>query len=98
MTLEVYELKTKVMNDTKAMMACGHAANAVQVRNDGTKIPACAICSCTDIVDTPSFPEGREAKCTDCGRSAPSHMRLPFFAVKPNEPFDSYYCGCRGWD
>ena len=49
-------------------MKCGHSANAEQVLNDGTKIPACAICGCTDIEDNKPklheesypyyFPEG----------------------------------------
>ena len=28
----------------------------------------------------------------------PSRVGLPFFSYKPDEPEDSYYCGCWGWD
>lgn len=41
--------------------------------------------------------EGRIAKCY-CDRDEPSRPDLVFFAYHPNAQFDSYYCGCRGWD
>jgi hypothetical protein len=28
----------------------------------------------------------------------PSSFRLAFFAHKPDQPMDEYYCGCWGWD
>jgi hypothetical protein len=27
-----------------------------------------------------------------------SSNSLPFFQPRPDEDFDTYYCGCRGWD
>ena len=29
---------------------------------------------------------------------APSSPKLPFFEHKPTEQYDSYFCGCMGWD
>lgn len=49
------------------MMACGHAANAV----DGKGNPVCAICygihqGATEVVETPSL-DGRKARCAYYG-------------------------------
>ena len=39
----------------------------------------------------------RWAHCTDCSKSVvPSDPNLPFF--RKGGKWDSYYCGCRGWD
>ena len=42
--------------------------------------------------------EGRIAKCMDCGERVSSAPSLPFFWYRPDKEFDSYYCGCYGWD
>lgn len=53
--------------------------------------------------------EGRQAKCsydndrTSAGRNhkdsrVQSDTRLAFFAHKPDQEYDDYYCGCFGWD
>ena len=42
--------------------------------------------------------EGRKAKCPECGKVESSHWGLPFFQYRPEEEFDQYYCGCRGWE
>jgi len=44
--------------------------------------------------------EGRKAICNyGCKLSVvSSETTLPFFAYKPNEKLDRYYCGCYGWD
>ena len=79
---------------TKPLMKCGHIANA----KDGNGNYGCAICGCHEIADlTPSLA-GRKAKCTDCGRIVKSNENLPFFKYQPDEEFDTYYCGCWGWD
>ncbi len=83
----------------KPLMKCGHAAN---VTSNGK--PACAICFCTEIAEKQPNLEGRKAKCCYCGKIANSngegsgYKELPFFEYKPNEEYDSYYCGCKGWD
>jgi len=43
----------------------------------------------------------RKARCTyfrGCGGEQPSANPLPFFRPRPDAKFDSYYCGCYGWD
>ena len=42
--------------------------------------------------------DGREARCPDCGSREPSAPSLPFFQHRPDREYDSYYCGCYGWD
>ncbi len=47
---------------------------------------------------------GRFNECDDCrgkDRCAcqkPSSLSLAFFKYCPDKEFDSYYCGCIGWD
>lgn len=78
------------------MMKCGHAANGYSVK-DNVRIPACAICACLEIDENPASIENRMAKCT-CGKTVKSERNLPFFAHKPESKYDSYYCGCYGWN
>ena len=47
--------------------------------------------------------EGRKARCHQhkrgCfGEFVDSSWNLPLFKYMPNAEYDSYYCGCRGWD
>jgi hypothetical protein len=39
----------------------------------------------------------RTAKC-GCGMLSESNPKLPFFKLQPQSDYDSYYCGCMGWD
>lgn len=82
------------------LMKCGHVANAT---SDGK--PCCVICT----PDTKAHEidreckgsdglDGRMANCDYCGRKVPSEWELPFFEYRPKYEFDSYYCGCMGWD
>ena len=77
-------------------MKCGHVNNAT---SNGK--PACAICTCFDVDHEVTGKEGlenRKAKCSDCGRISDSRWNLPFFSHNPDKEYDSYYCGCYGWD
>lgn len=85
------------------MMKCGHSANAVQP-NNGNK-PVCVICfgnpKALEIDDNPPDLSSRMAKCDyRCGNTRPSSefQKLAFFSHRPDREFDSYYCGCMGWD
>jgi hypothetical protein len=86
------------MRDNIFLMKCGHVNNA-QDRNGN---PACVICGCFDIdkkIEKPTDGlEGRQAKCPDCGGTTESRWDLPFFKHNPDRKFDSYYCGCYGWN
>lgn len=83
------------------IMQCGHNDYALRRFEDGSTIRCCAICDPPES-ETPMDPQpdlaGREAKCPDCGRRVPSSANLPFFRYRPKMAYDSYYCGCRGWD
>jgi len=83
---------------TMPMMACGHTANAMLQKPDGTQKPVCIICDCDVLASTKPDLTGRTAKCAYCGNTTPSKMSLPFFAYLPKEKYDSYYDGCFGWD
>jgi hypothetical protein len=81
----------------KIMMKCGHAANATHKDQ-----PCCAICigineGWNEIADDPDLTD-RHAKCSICGQVKHSIENLAFFEYRPNEEFDLFYCGCRGWD
>lgn len=95
------------------MMKCGHAANAVHVLSDGSKVPSCAICvgivpGADEVDENPPNFEGRMAKCSyrtgqdnkshAPDKTVPSSSNLAFFSHHPEKPFDEYYCGCWGWD
>lgn len=88
------------------MMKCGHSANAQRVHKDGTKTPSCAICAgltpdAEIVVPTPDLTL-RRARCSyygsKCHSEADTSLRLAFLELTPDRPFDSYYCGCYGWD
>lgn len=78
------------------LMKCGHVNNA-----ECNGKPCCVICGCVEVereVQGTDGLTGRFAKCSDCSSKVPSKWSLPFFSYSPDEEFDSYYCGCYGWD
>ena len=80
--------------ENKPLMACGHVANAVTY--DGK--PCCVICGCYTVALTECDLAGRKAKCSCCGKVVDSKESLPFFEYRPEKEYDSFYCGCWGWD
>lgn len=82
---------------SKLILRCGCAANAT----DQNGKPSCAVhVGLTDTEVEPIQPDltGRMAKCEYCKRTKPSSTELAFFSHHPDIEYDSYYCGCRGWD
>lgn len=77
----------------KLLMKCGHTANA----ETSTGQPCCIICGCTEIMPKPDLT-GRKARCSFCGKEVDSNYNLPFFEYRKDKDYDSYYCGCGGWD
>ena len=82
------------------MMKCGHAANSIC---EGK--PSCVIChgivsGWNEIDESPPDLTDRIAKCgyRDCQKQVPSSPDLAFFEHKPEEEYDNYYCGCKGWN
>ena len=83
--------------EEKPMMKCGHTANSYKIVKD-KKIPGCVICNCFEVAESKPSLEGRTACCTECNNTVPSSWDLPFFRYREDAQFDSYYCGCHGWD
>lgn len=81
-------------------MACGHAANGHT--RDGE--PCCAIClsilpGATKVATEQPNLVGRFAYCIYGNHGkVPSSLTLAWFAYRPNDVSDDYYCGCFGWD
>ena len=40
----------------------------------------------------------REASCFQCSKKTKSSPNLVFFVSLPDSQYDSYYCGCAGWE
>lgn len=82
------------------MMKCGHVANGIDKMGN----PVCLICISdlkeAKIIDNSPLPDltGRQAKCLDCGKIVESSLGLVFFDYRPKHAFDSFYCGCKGWE
>lgn len=84
------------------LMKCGHVANA----KDENGSSCCAICAprseafqIAKHCEGNDGLEGRSARCIyNCGKKIESKWELPFFKYQPDQEFDSYYCGCFGWD
>ena len=79
------------------MMKCGCAANATtQVK--GKEVPCCVIHVCTEVEEKKPSLHGRKARCFYGGNIVESSLDQAFFKYQPDCEFDSYYCGCYGWD
>jgi len=86
-------------NNNIYFMECGHIANGVTP--NGTRV--CVSCygatpKATRVAMVVPSIAGRIARCTYCKRETPSKYTLAFFTPRPTEEFDTYYCGCRGWN
>jgi hypothetical protein len=76
------------------LMKCGHVANET-----------CPVCfpdpnSYTPVDEVPDLT-GRLARCDyyiSCSKELPSSLGLAFFEYRPNDTYDRFYCGCRGWE
>ena len=85
----------------EVLMKCGHTANSV-FKYNGEYKPCCAICfgitnDAVEEVELQSL-ENRKAKCSWCGKEVDSRYSLPFFKHKPDKEYDTFYCGCGGWN
>lgn len=88
------------------LMECGHVASA----HDTAGHPYCAACLgiyrgahvVVKQVEGTEGLEGRKAQCYGHKggeiKLVDSKWGLPFFRYMPHEQYDSYYCGCWGWD
>lgn len=92
------------------LMECGHSAQGV----DDNGNPVCVVCVGIDPgarmvhTDPPdlssrlmrcSYLRGQNGQPCDARTNPrPSDTRAAFFAHKPDQEFDEFYCGCWGWD
>ena len=76
--------------------------------------PTCIAHECCIVVETPDLsgrrarcidygrPLGRRNECDDCSGTCTherdSSVNSAFFSYKPDSEFDTFYCGCFGWD
>lgn len=79
------------------MLKCGCRAVGSLVASDGTRVPYCVVHDCGEVMPDPDLT-GRKARCPYCRTVRDSTTSLPFFSMRPDHEFDSFYCGCRGWD
>jgi len=76
-------------------MKCGCVSSANTPQGE----PVCIVHNCFEIAEyNLNMLKKRKAKCDYCKNKKQSALDLPFFEYKPEFDFDSYYCGCRGWD
>lgn len=86
--------------NNEVYLACGCLSNAIDQDNN----PACS--THDGLMDTSpaELPDlmDRKAVCTQHKftpkKVVDSVITLPFFQYRPDMQFDSYYCGCWGWD
>ena len=87
----------------KRILTCGCDADIARDENGN---PICPIHGCGEVQEEKleELLKGRKAKCAYCGSicdslHCPGYSGFPpFFEHRPEEEFDRYYCGCRGWD
>lgn len=80
------------------LMKCGCAANGQRQIGEGAMLPACLTHGITEPAPASPNLADRQATCEYCTTKKPSSLALPFFSYRAGKVFDSYYCGCRGWD
>lgn len=82
-------------------MKCGCVGVGACFGRDGKTydppVPICITHDCIELAEGQPDLTSRAARCI-CGRVVRSSIELPFFAHRPEHPYDRYYCGCVGWD
>jgi hypothetical protein len=81
----------------EVLMKCGHTAQGIERL---TQKPICIICMCNQPAEQKPDLTGRKARCIcyKCKSEVDSSFQLPFFEYRSSNKYDSYYCGCCGWD
>jgi len=76
------------------LLTCGHTSNSVDFLGQ----PACALCGHSKPAAEPPSLVGRIARCHYGDKNCQSDYGLPFFKLELDNDFDSFYCGCKGWN
>lgn len=81
-------------------MKCGHFTTARDARTGRYVCPICVGFTLDAEIVEDNLPDltGRKAMCPYCKTIVDSSFDLPFFNYLPDKKYDSFYCGCRGWD
>jgi hypothetical protein len=95
------------------LMKCGHSTHAVTSSGEPVCVICVGMTPDARIPATESeskaltdgrmmrcsYQRGRDGKpCAARTTPVPSNPRAAFFASKPSQEFDEFYCGCWGWD
>jgi hypothetical protein len=82
--------------DKPVYMKCGHATYAT-LEPEGA--PICTTCLCLETAEKPDV-SGREAHCSLCGHITKSTFVQdnPFFRYRADQPHDTYYDWCEGYE
>lgn len=74
-------------------LKCGHAANAYKILKDGSKIPCCCICDCSEKEQIPNL-QNRKAVCLYCRKETTSDISLPFFEYGGSDKVTTRCANC----
>lgn len=87
------------MSKKQIFMTCGHTANS-KIWYNNEQHPYCAICGCSTTLNDFNKVDftKRKMKCSQCGLTRTSIPTEAFFKYQPDKEYDSFYCGCDGWD
>ncbi len=100
-------------NMERVLMKCGCVAQGTCSKSRGVDfdppIPCCVIHDCLEPAESVPDLTGRKALCSygkDGGKykhtrpynETKSDFNLAFFEYHPESKYDTYYCGCWGWD
>lgn len=76
------------------LLKCGCVACAI----NGDGKPCCIEHNCVEIDNNMPDLNGRKAKCVYGNKVVDSKYTLAFFKLRLDKEFDSFYCGCYGWN
>lgn len=60
-------------------------------------ISYCPMCEVV-VEGNTELVEARYMRCPHCNTIKPIDKNAAFFTEMPKNGYDSFYCGCRGWD
>jgi hypothetical protein len=78
-----------MQNETIPMSQCSNC--------HGLWASSCSSC-CPYCGNETNIIVHKKAKCSYCKNIVNSNFNLAFFTIRENSEYNSYYCGCRGWD
>ena len=80
------------------LMKCRCSNSGARRQTEQGEIPVCIHHNCTEVMDPQPEIYDRKARCMHCQKQMMSIIGLPFFVYRPDDMYDVYYCGCKGWE